>query len=105
MLLDSYYGEIEEIYAAESTIFSDDCIKKTPSTKTSYLKDQPKPDQRSLLMIFDTTGSMGTDLVQLKQSASEIVQELSTRADNPIYNYILVEFNDPGRIIKGILNI
>jgi len=39
---------------------------------------------------------MGTDLEQLKTGVKEIVNDLSSRKDNPIYNYILVAFNDPG---------
>ncbi|CAO1415300.1 unnamed protein product [Diamesa serratosioi] len=54
-----------------------------------------RPDQRSLLIIFDGTGSMGADLAQLKSAAQEIINEFSQRIDNPIFNYILVVFRDP----------
>ena len=55
-----------------------------------------REDQRSLLIIFDATTSMGADLAQLKSAAQEIINELSKRKDNPIFNYILVVFRDPG---------
>lgn len=54
-------------------------------------------DQRSLLIIFDGTSSMGGDLVQLRSAAQEIINEFSNRKDNPIFNYILVVFRDPGK--------
>ena len=56
-----------------------------------------RSDQRSLLIIFDATKSMGTDLAQLSSAAQEIVNDLSKRKDNPIFNYILVVFRDPGK--------
>ncbi|XP_070501615.1 hemicentin-1-like [Chironomus tepperi] len=76
-------------------MISDSCLSKSPSIKVNYA-NQPKPDQKSLLLIFDTSGSMGGDLAQLKVGAKEIVRDLSSRADNPIFNYVLVAFNDPG---------
>lgn len=63
--------------------------------------DQPKPNQKSLVLIFDATGSMTKDLEQLRTAAKQIVNELSLREDNPIYNYILVIFRDPGMLIKS----
>ena len=62
--------------------------------------DLPKPNQKSLVLIFDGTGSMTTDLEQLRTAAKQIVNELSLREDNPIFNYILVIFRDPGKKIK-----
>jgi len=35
---------------------SSTCINKPPSTKMDFSKDQPRPDQKSLVMAFDTTG-------------------------------------------------
>jgi len=40
---------------------------------------------------------MGSELQQVKESAQEIVQEMAARSDNPIYNYILVAFNNPSK--------
>ena len=62
-----------------------------------------REDQRSLLIIFDGTGSMSTDLAQLKSAAEEIINELSKRIDNPIFNYILVVFRDPGKSIDIVM--
>ena len=58
-------------------------------------KDRPRPDQRSLLIVFDATGSMHDDLAGLRGAVQEIVKEFSARQDNPIYNYVLVVYRDP----------
>ena len=44
-------------------------------------------------------GSMGSELEQLKEGAQEIVQEMATRTDSPVYNYILVAFNNPSKYL------
>ncbi|XP_059618556.1 hemicentin-1-like isoform X2 [Phlebotomus argentipes] len=55
----------------------------------------PKPGQASLVIIFDTTGSMHDDLEELRKGAAFIVRKMMTEEKNPIYNYIFVPFNDP----------
>lgn len=59
--------------------------------------DRPRPDQKSLIIAFDTTGSMSADLEQLRSAASEIVNIFSAKDSNPIFNYILSLFNDPSK--------
>jgi hypothetical protein len=61
-------------------------------------KDRPRHDQKSLLIVFDATGSMHDDLEQLRLGAQEIISELSARDDNPIYNYVLVVYRDPSKL-------
>lgn len=61
--------------------------------------DRARPDQKSLMIIFDTTGSMSDDLDQLRGAAEEIVNTFSAKANNPIYNYILSLFNDPSKCL------
>lgn len=56
-----------------------------------------KLHQKSLLIVFDGTGSMGNNLAQLKPIAKEIVNDYSARDDKPIYDYILTVFNDPSK--------
>lgn len=58
-----------------------------------------KPHQKSLLIVFDGTGSMDNNLAQLKPIVEDIIKEYSSRADKPIYNYVLTVFNDPGKSI------
>ena len=62
-----------------------------------------REDQKSLLIIFDATRSMGPDLAQLSSAAQKIVNDLSKRKDNPIFNYILVVFRDPGKSIYIVM--
>lgn len=71
--------------------------RQAPRDDKKNFKDRPRPDQRSLLIIFDATGSMHDDLEQLRIGAQEIVNELSAREDNPIYNYVLVVYRDPSK--------
>lgn len=66
------------------------------NSKNDY-RDRPRPDQKSLLIVFDATGSMHDDLEQLRSGAQEIINELSVREDNPIYNYVLVVYRDPSK--------
>lgn len=62
-----------------------------------YVSAEVTIDQagRSLLIVFDTTASMGDDLEELRLGAAYIVNELKKRERNPIYNFIFVPFNDP----------
>lgn len=54
-------------------------------------------EQKSLLIAFDGTRSMTTDLNQLRAGATEITLEFANRHDNPIYDYILSIFRDPSK--------
>lgn len=58
----------------------------------------------SLAFVFDSTGSMWDDLEQLKEGAGAIMTTMMERQlENPIYNYILVPFHDPGNNQKLIV--
>jgi hypothetical protein len=59
---------------------------------------RPQPGQRSLVIVFDGTGSMLDDLEQLRHGAELIIEEITKKKDNPIYNYIFVPFRDPGKV-------
>lgn len=72
-------------------------IEAPPSHKIDKHKNRPRADQKSLLIIFDGTGSMHDDLQQLTQGAQEIINDLSSRNDSPIFNYVLVVFRDPSK--------
>jgi hypothetical protein len=50
----------------------------------------------SLAFVFDTTGSMYDDLVQVIEGAAKILATTLAMRDKPLYNYILVPFHDPG---------
>ena len=50
-----------------------------------------------MAFVFDTTGSMGDDLVEAKYGASQILNTTLSLPNKPLHNYILVPFNDPGK--------
>lgn len=54
-------------------------------------------EQVSLVIVFDTTASMSDDLVELRTGAAYIVRNVMNKTNSPIYNYIFVPFNDPGK--------
>ena len=52
-----------------------------------------------MAFVFDITGSMYDDLVQVIKGAAEILQDALTRREKPLYNYVLVPFHDPGECV------
>lgn len=53
-----------------------------------------KRNQTSLVFVFDASRSMSSNLVQIRQGAEQIINKLSQRIDNLIYNYIFVPFTE-----------
>lgn len=51
----------------------------------------------TLVFVFDTTGSMYDDLVQVRAGASKILSTTLKMKIRPLYNYALVPFHDPGK--------
>ena len=56
----------------------------------------PTNGAASLAFVFDITGSMYDDLVQVIEGAAKILATTLAMRDKPLYNYVLVPFHDPG---------
>ncbi|XP_059151468.1 hemicentin-1-like [Physella acuta] len=61
----------------------------------SQIHLDPDSHGASLAFVFDITGSMYDDLVQVIKGAAEILQDALTRREKPLQNYVLVPFHDP----------
>uniref|UniRef100_A0A182T8Y9 VWFA domain-containing protein n=1 Tax=Anopheles maculatus TaxID=74869 RepID=A0A182T8Y9_9DIPT len=96
----------ERIHAKPASLLADGRILPTlsnvllPDLNQTLVKHResllpPKDGQRSLVIVFDATGSMLDDLQQLRDAARLIIAEITQRDSNPIFNYIFVPFRDP----------
>lgn len=87
--------ESNKLLAQNST----DNTPESPNRSQNELFRRPAA-KKSLMIIFDGTGSMGDDLVGLGGAANEIVQFLSKKEDQAIENYIFAVFRSGGRIMN-----
>lgn len=71
-------------------------VKTRRSLDSININVPPTIGQISLAIIFDCTGSMADNLKEMKAGAERLIDAITERRDNPIYNYIFVCFRDPG---------
>lgn len=55
---------------------------------------EQQPNRTSLVFVFDASATNGPNFVQLRKGTELIFNELSRRANTPIYNYIFVPFTE-----------
>lgn len=100
---------MSNIKLVQSDLSDDECgifeDFETITLATTTLTDKPaepennyfrkKVPKKSLLIVFDGTNSMRDDLIQMRNAAKQIINNLYVREDKPIENYVLTVFKDP----------
>uniref|UniRef100_A0A0K0DL57 VWFA domain-containing protein n=1 Tax=Angiostrongylus cantonensis TaxID=6313 RepID=A0A0K0DL57_ANGCA len=71
------------------------CVCAATSERQRRRSGDEMAGKSSLTFVFDITGSMFDDLVQVREGARKIFQTVMQQREKLIYNYIMVPFHDP----------